>query len=99
LRSETVVYAVKRSWIALSHQYIKECRVQENEGLGNRVTELEIRCMQLQHDFDALNGVVLEQQRELLAWRAAFARFETRLQNLSDPEPPRDPLAERPPHY
>ena len=71
----------------------------ETEVLMNRVTELEIRCMQLQQDFDALNEVVLGQQRELVAWRAAFARFETRLDNLADPEPPRDPLAERPPHY
>jgi uncharacterized coiled-coil protein SlyX len=73
--------------------------VNEAEVLAQRVTELEIRCMQLQQDFDALNEVVLGQQRELVAWRAAFARFETRLDNLADPEPPRDPLAERPPHY
>lgn len=71
----------------------------ETEALSSRVTELEIRCMHLQQDFDSLNAVVLEQQRELVAWRAAFARFETRLDNLADPEPPRDPLAERPPHY
>lgn len=71
----------------------------DTEALANRVTELEIRCMHLQQDFDSLNAVVLEQQRELVAWRAAFARFETRLDNLADPEPPRDPLAERPPHY
>jgi uncharacterized coiled-coil protein SlyX len=73
--------------------------VDQSDALANRVTELEIRCMQLQQDFDNLNQVVLGQQRELFAWRAAFARFETRLDNLSDPEPPRDPLAERPPHY
>ncbi|MDB5339221.1 MAG: SlyX [Planctomycetaceae bacterium] len=71
----------------------------QTEVLSNRVTELEIRCMQLQQEFDALNDVVLGQQRELFAWRAAFARFETRLDNLADPEPPRDPLAEQPPHY
>jgi uncharacterized coiled-coil protein SlyX len=69
------------------------------EALIKRITELEIRWMQLQQDFDALNGVVLDQQRELATWRAAFARFEARLESLSDPEPPRDPLAERPPHY
>lgn len=71
----------------------------ETEVLSKRVTELEIRCMQLQQEYDALNEVVLGQQRELFAWRAALARFETRLDNLADPEPPRDPLAERPPHY
>lgn len=69
------------------------------ETLQKRLTDLEIYCMQLQQDFETLNGVVLEQQRELVAWRAAFARFEARLESLTDPEPPRDPLAERPPHY
>jgi uncharacterized coiled-coil protein SlyX len=73
--------------------------VDESESLLKRITELEIRWMQLQQDFEVLNGVVLEQQRELIVWRAAFARFEARLESLADPEPPRDPLAERPPHY
>lgn len=70
-----------------------------SESLLNRITELEIRWMQLQQDFDALNSVVLEQQRELVVWRAAFARLEARLESIAEPEPPRDPLAERPPHY
>lgn len=73
--------------------------MEDSEALLKRVTELEIRWMQLQQDFDALNEVVLNQQREILAARAAFARFEIRLESLTDPEPPRDPLAERPPHY
>ena len=67
--------------------------------LTNRVTELELRWMQVQQDFDALNTVVIEQRQELDAIRAILSRFETRLDGLSDPEPPRDPLAERPPHY
>ena len=69
------------------------------ESLQNRVTELEIRSMQLQQELDALNAVVLTQQKELAVWRAALARFETRLESMTDPEPPRDPLVERPPHY
>ena len=71
----------------------------ETELLLQRITELEIRWMQLQQDFDSLNTVVLEQQQELQLWRAAFARLEARMESLADPEPPRDPLAERPPHY
>lgn len=71
----------------------------ETEVLLNRITELEIRWMQLQQDFETLNEVVLEQQREIGVWRAAFARLEARLESIADPEPPRDPLAERPPHY
>ena len=69
------------------------------ESLQNRVTEFEIRSMQLQQELDALNAVVLTQQKELGVWRAALARFETRLESMTDPEPPRDPLVERPPHY
>lgn len=69
------------------------------EALANRVTELEIHWMQLQRDFEALNQVVLAQQQELIGWRAAFARLESRMESLADLEPPRDPLAERPPHY
>ncbi len=69
------------------------------ESLQNRVTELEIRSMQLQQELDALNAVVLTQQKELGVWRAALARFENRLESMTDPEPPRDPLVERPPHY
>lgn len=71
----------------------------ESEKLLARVTELELHWMQLQRDFEGLNEVVLDQQRELQVWRTAFARMEARLQSLSEPEPPRDPLAERPPHY
>lgn len=67
--------------------------------LSVRVTELELRWMQVQRDFDALNDVVISQQKELDVIRTILGRFETRLDSLSDPEPPRDPLAERPPHY
>lgn len=69
------------------------------ESLQNRVTELEIRFMQLQQDLDTLNDVILTQQKELSVWRAALTRFESRLESMTDPEPPRDPLVERPPHY
>jgi uncharacterized coiled-coil protein SlyX len=55
--------------------------------------------MHVQQDFDALNEVVISQQKELDAMRAILSRFETRLDGMIDPEPPRDPLVERPPHY
>jgi uncharacterized coiled-coil protein SlyX len=73
--------------------------VNASNPLETRITELELRWMQVQQDFDALNSVVITQQRELDAIRAILGRFETRLDGLSDPEPPRDPLAEQPPHY
>ena len=64
-----------------------------------RITELEIRWMQVQQDFDALNSVVIAQQADIQAMRAILGRFEARLDTLTDPEPPRDPVAEQPPHY
>lgn len=69
------------------------------EPLSNRVTEMELRWMHVQQDFEALNEVVISQQKELDAIRAILGRFETRLDGMMDPEPPRDPLVERPPHY
>ena len=71
----------------------------ELESLPARITELEIRWMQVQQDFDALNSVVIAQQADIQAMRAILGRFEARLDTLSDPEPPRDPVAEQPPHY
>jgi len=73
--------------------------VDPSESLVARVTELELRWMQVQRDFEALNSVVISQQLELNVLRTVLGRFETRLENLSEVEPPRDPLAERPPHY
>ena len=70
-----------------------------SELLAARVTELELRWMRVQQDFEALNSVVISQQTELDTLRVLLGRFETRLEILSDVEPPRDPLAERPPHY
>lgn len=71
----------------------------ESDVLSNRINDLELLLMQLQRDFESLNEVVLSQQRDLERCRALLRHFETRLDGLSDPEPPRDPLAERPPHY
>ena len=55
--------------------------------------------MHLQHDFETLNAVVLDQQRQLARLQQVLTRVDDRLKRLSLDEEQRDPEAERPPHY
>jgi uncharacterized coiled-coil protein SlyX len=55
--------------------------------------------MHLQHDFETLNAVVLDQQRQLTRLQQILTRVDDRLNRLSLDEEQRDPKAERPPHY
>ena len=55
--------------------------------------------MHLQRDFETLNGVVLDQQRQLTRLQQVLTRVDDRLNRLSLDEEQRDPEAERPPHY
>jgi SlyX protein len=69
------------------------------EGLPDRVQQLEMMLMHLQHDVEQLNAVILSQQNEIRALRALVERFEGRLEDaMRDPEV-RDLEAEKPPHY
>ena len=65
----------------------------------SRITHLEIRVMELQHDVESLSDVLLEQRKELDQLQRVLIRFEARLETMGEAEPPRDPAAERPPHY
>lgn len=60
---------------------------------------VESLLMHLQHDFETLNAVVLEQQRQLTRLQQLVTRVDDRLNRLSLDEEQRDPQAERPPHY
>ena len=55
--------------------------------------------MHLQRDFETLNAVVLDQQRQLTRLQQLLTRVDDRLNRLSLEEEQRDPQAERPPHY
>lgn len=63
-----------------------------------RIVEAEIALTHLQHDYDALNGVVLEHQKTIEQLSMHLQRLESKLESNSDPET-RDAESERPPHY
>jgi uncharacterized coiled-coil protein SlyX len=64
-----------------------------------RLIALESALMHLQHDFELINSIVLEQQQQLTAVTQLLQRMNARLEDLSFPREKFDPNAERPPHY
>ena len=71
----------------------------ESESVAERLVRLECLNLQLQHDFETLNAVVLRQQRQLDRVQQLLTRFDDRLSRLGEMEESRDPAGERPPHY
>jgi SlyX protein len=71
----------------------------ESPSLPDRVVELELLVTHLQRDLDTLNGVLLDQQKQLDALGRLVARLDDRVTRLGDEDEPRDPVEERPPHY
>ena len=67
----------------------------------DRIAELESMLAHQQHAFDALNEVVIEQSKLLEQFHLRLHHIETSLQNVREqmPAEPRDPEAEKPPHY
>jgi uncharacterized coiled-coil protein SlyX len=74
----------------------KSDKVQKSD--KDRILEAEMSLTHLQHDFDALNTVVLEQQKTIEELSVLIQRLETKVDANTDPEI-RDAEAERPPHY
>ncbi|HTI49709.1 MAG TPA: SlyX family protein [Planctomycetaceae bacterium] len=71
----------------------------ESPSLPDRVVELELLVTHLQRDLDTLNGVLLDQQKQLDALGRLVARLDDRVTRLGDEDEPSDPVEERPPHY
>ena len=72
----------------------------ENDRLRERVTQLETLLTHLQHDFQQLNEVVLQQQDRFTAIERQLVRLEQQLRTISEaPTEAIDPLDEKPPHY
>lgn len=63
-----------------------------------RITEMEMGLTHLQRDYEALNEVLLAQQKTIQSLERKVQRLESRLEAVSDPEV-RDAESERPPHY
>jgi len=64
-----------------------------------RLIALESAVMHLQHEFELVNTIVLEQQKQLGSITQLLRRMDAQLDNLSSPSEKFDPKAERPPHY
>lgn len=70
-----------------------------DESPSTHTTELEILITHLQEDFQKLNSVVLDQQRQIAELVKTVERLDGKLQKLGEEPETRDPLQERPPHY
>jgi len=63
-----------------------------------RIVEAEIALTHLQHDYEALNEVVLQHQKTIETLSAKIQKLEAKIEASSEPEV-RDAEAEKPPHY
>jgi len=64
---------------------------------SERITHVESLIAHLQYDIDQLSRTVVEQQAEIAMLKGELRRFRSDFDQL--PAPPRDPAAEKPPHY
>lgn len=67
--------------------------------MQSRIVELESLVAHVQHDFDQINSVVVEQQRQIDELKRLMGRLEGRVEELAEAPETRDSLEERPPHY
>jgi uncharacterized coiled-coil protein SlyX len=65
----------------------------------DRLVALELLVTHLERDLGTLNSVLLEQRKELEALKRKIDRLDDRVTRLAEEEEPRNPAAERPPHY
>ena len=64
---------------------------------AERITNVESLIAHLQYDIDQLSRTVVEQQSEIAFLKGELRRFRSDFDQ--QPAPPRDPIAEKPPHY
>ncbi|MSR59319.1 MAG: SlyX family protein [Planctomycetaceae bacterium] len=74
-------------------------KMPESPAQPDRVVELETLVMHLQQDLATLNGVVIDQQKQLDSLTKRITKIDVRVARLGDDDESRDPLDERPPHY
>lgn len=70
----------------------------ESRSDRERIVDAEVALTHLQHDYESLNEVVLQQQKTIEQLSAEVLRLKTKVESNADPEI-RDAEAERPPHY
>lgn len=64
---------------------------------ADRLTHLESTLMHMQYELEQLGRTVVEQQTEIAMLKGELRKFRSEFDEL--PPPPRDPVAEKPPHY
>jgi len=64
-----------------------------------KIVSLESAVAHLQHEFEQLNGVVIEQVRVLERLKDSIVALESRLESPGEDNEPFDPHLDRPPHY
>ena len=70
----------------------------ESRSNRDRIVDAEMALTHLQSDYEALNEVVLEQQKTIEQLSIEIQRLQTKVESNADPEV-RDAESERPPHY
>lgn len=69
------------------------------QNLSEKVVSLETTLMHLQHEFEQLNSVVLQQQREIDAIKLKMQGLSDKVVELELPAEQSDMTGEKPPHY
>lgn len=64
-----------------------------------RITQLEMLVMHLQHDMEQISATAIAQQQEIRELRATIRRLERGVESLQQPAEVRDVLSEVPPHH
>ena len=64
---------------------------------ADRLTHLETAVMHMQYELEQLGRTVVDQQTEIAFLKRELRKFRSEFDEL--PSAPRDPLAEKPPHY
>lgn len=64
-----------------------------------RITQLEMLVMHLQHDVEQISATAIAQQQEIRELRATIRRLERGVESLQQPAEVRDVLSEVPPHH
>ena len=69
------------------------------QSLEDRLVALELLATHLEHEYEALNAALLEQQKSIGELTRLLKRLDARMTRWIDDEQPPDPAEERPPHY
>lgn len=72
---------------------------ENHSALSDRIIQLETAVAHLQHDLEQMHQAFVSMHLELKGSKDQLARFEQKLQQLSEPPEMRDASEERPPHY